>query len=96
MLKADEGGRSRALCRHPALGRGVSRGPAGQGIQDNSFLIEEAFNQEAGQVQHITNLRRQGQQWQFSFSQEWPVYSQTHQVSYSVPYNFGTVWALAK
>ena len=73
------------------LAGALAEDPPAKGIQDNSFLIEEAFNQEAGQVQHITNLRRQGQQWQFSFSQEWPVYSQTHQVSYSVPYNFGTV-----
>ena len=26
-------------------------------IQDNSFLIEEAYNQERGVVQHISNLR---------------------------------------
>jgi len=27
-------------------------------IEDNSFLIEEAYNQEAGVVQHISNLDR--------------------------------------
>ena len=27
-----------------------------KGIQDNSFLIEEAYNQESGVVQHILNL----------------------------------------
>jgi len=27
-------------------------------IADNSFLIEEAYNQEAGVVQHISNLVR--------------------------------------
>jgi hypothetical protein len=68
----------------------VAAEPLAKGIQDNSFLIEEAYNQEAGVVQHITNLRRQNGQWQFSFSQEWPVFSQTHQFSYSVPYNFGS------
>jgi hypothetical protein len=67
-----------------------------KGIQDNSFIIEEAYNQEAGVVQHITNLRRQGNQWQFSFTQEWPVHSQTHQLSYSVPYNFGSVNGLGE
>ena len=67
----------------------VAAEPLAKGIQDNSFLIEEAYNQEAGHVQHITNLRRQDGQWQFSFSQEWPIFSQTHQFSYSVPYNFG-------
>src|SRR6185295_351310 len=68
----------------------VAAEPLAKGIQDNSFLIEEAYNQEAGHVQHIVNLRRQGQQWQFSFSQEWPIFSQTHQFSYTVPYNFGS------
>src|SRR5262245_24781904 len=67
----------------------VAAEPLAKGIQDNSFLIEEAYNQEAGHVQHIINLRRQDGQWQFSFSQEWPIFSQTHQFSYSVPYNFG-------
>src|SRR5262245_1440816 len=68
--------------------------PLAKGIQDNSFLIEEAYNQEAGHVQHIINLRRQEGQWQFSFSQEWPIRSQTHQFSYTVPYNFGGGQAL--
>jgi hypothetical protein len=57
-----------------------------KGVQDNSFLIEEAYNQEAGVVQHITNLRRQGHDWGLNFTQEWPIRSQTHQFSYSVPY----------
>lgn len=56
------------------------------GVQDNSFLIEEAYNQEAGVVQHIANLRRQGHDWIFTFTQEWPLGSQTHQFSYTVPY----------
>jgi hypothetical protein len=40
------------------------------GIQDNSFLIEEAYNQEPGVVQHITTLRRQDRSWFYSFTQE--------------------------
>jgi hypothetical protein len=58
-------------------------------IEDNSFLIEEAYNQEAGVVQHIfaaaynNDSRRRG--WTFNFTQEWPVFSQDHQFSYSVP-----------
>ena len=35
------------------------------GLQDNSFLIEEAYNQEAGVVQHIMGLRRQNGAWSF-------------------------------
>ena len=58
-------------------------------IEDNSFLIEEAYNQEEGVVQHIFNGlytssgRRHG--WSFSFTQEWPVFSQDHQFSYTIP-----------
>lgn len=58
------------------------------GIQDNSFLIEEAYNQEAGVVQHISTLRAQGGDAFFNFTQEWPVFSQRHQFSYSVPYSW--------
>jgi len=62
-------------------------------IEDNSFLIEEAYNQEPGVVQHIfaaafnNDSRRRG--WTFNFTQEWPIFSQDHQFSYSVPsYHF--------
>jgi hypothetical protein len=45
------------------------------GIQDNSFLIEEAYNQEYGIVQHISNFTYvwQNRSWAYSFTQEWPV-----------------------
>ena len=56
------------------------------GLQDNSFLIEEAYNQEAGVVQHIMGLRRQNGAWSFAYTDEWPVRSQMHQFSYTVPY----------
>ena len=63
-------------------------------VQDNSFLVEEAYNQEPGVVQHILNFvqnftRSTGEdsnEWSFVFTQEWPVFSQTHQFSYSIPY----------
>jgi hypothetical protein len=55
-------------------------------ISDNSFLVEEAYNQEAGVVQHISNLRRaRDGSWLFTFTQEWPAPSQRHQLSYTVP-----------
>lgn len=61
------------------------------GIRDNSFLIEEAYNQEAGVVQHIFGglLANTGddREFNFTFVQEWPVFSQTHQFSYSLPAN---------
>ena len=56
-------------------------------LQDNSFLIEEAYNQEPGVVQHILNMRRQGRDWDLVFTQEWPLWSQEHQFSYSIPYS---------
>ncbi len=61
-------------------------------IQDNSFLVEEAYNQERGIVQNIFNAlgtvtRLDGsdnREWDYSFTQEWPVGSQTHQFSYTL------------
>ena len=55
-------------------------------IQDNSFLIEEAYNQERGVVQHISTFSRSGDgEWALSFTQEWPLVTQRHQLSYSIP-----------
>lgn len=56
-------------------------------IQDNSFLIEEAYNQESHVVQHIgTFMRgRTGRDWASSFTQEWPAMSQRHQLSFTIP-----------
>src|SRR3982751_3119723 len=66
--------------------------PPAKGIQDNSFLVEEAYNQEAGVVQHIFNAlyTRNGSDrgWDLAFTQEWPGFSQLHQLSYTVPYGF--------
>src|SRR5438445_13715185 len=44
-------------------------------IQDNSFLVEEAYNQEFGVVQHIQTLQRlwDSKDWVYTFTQEWPV-----------------------
>lgn len=54
-------------------------------IQDNSFLMEEAYNQEPAVVQHIsTFLRRvESHDWIYSFTQEWPVNGIRHQLSYT-------------
>lgn len=56
-------------------------------IQDNSFLIEEAYNQEPGVVQHISFFSRptRGGSWSYGFTQEWPVPSQRHQLSITIP-----------
>src|SRR5258708_2637285 len=64
----------------------LSTGP----LQDNSFLVEEAYNQEAGVVQNILNATydRKTHGWLLTFTQEWPVPDQTNQLSYAVPYTF--------
>ena len=55
-------------------------------IADNSFLVEEAYNQEFGVVQHISTFQRaKDASWTYSFTQEWPAPSQKHQLSYTVP-----------
>ncbi|HJQ21108.1 MAG TPA: hypothetical protein VJ867_12235 [Gemmatimonadaceae bacterium] len=56
-------------------------------IQDNSFLLEEAYNQEAGVVQHISNLffDRTVASWLYAFTDEWPVGGQRHQLSATIP-----------
>jgi DtxR family Mn-dependent transcriptional regulator len=69
--------------------RPASPPPAPFEITDNSFLVEEAFNQEPGIVQNIFNVRAAEGEWLSTFTQEWPVVSQTHQFSYTVA--FGSV-----
>jgi hypothetical protein len=55
-------------------------------ISDNSVLVEEAYNQEAGVVQHISNYRRgRDGDWLATFTQEWPVAGQADQLSYTLP-----------
>jgi len=55
-------------------------------ILDNSFLMEEAYNQEWGVVQHISLFTRErGRSWSYSFTQEWPFRSQRHQLSVTMP-----------
>jgi hypothetical protein len=59
------------------------------GIQDNSFLIEEAYNQNFGVVQHISSFARfwNSKDWVYTFTQEWPVPGDArHQLSYTLPY----------
>jgi len=56
-------------------------------IQDNSFLIEEAYNQEFGVVQHINTFMRlfNSKDWIYTFTQEWPLPADPrHQLSYTL------------
>jgi hypothetical protein len=52
-------------------------------IQDNSFILEEAYSQEPGVIQHISAFSRAvgTGAWAYSFTEEWPVLGQTHQAS---------------
>jgi hypothetical protein len=57
-------------------------------ILDNSFLVEEAYNQEAGIFQNIFGVvRAEGGQWAASFTQEWPAPSLRHQLSYTLVFD---------
>ncbi len=56
-------------------------------ITDNSFLVEEAFNQEPGIFQNIFGIYRPGDgSWVSAFTQEWPLGVQAHQLSYTVAF----------
>lgn len=59
-------------------------------IEDNSYLIEEAYNQEERVVQHIFNgyYLAAGRGILYTFTQEWPLGGQTHQLSYTLAYQF--------
>jgi len=57
-------------------------------LEDNSFFIEEAYNQEEGVVQHISGFlytTTPKRQLAYSFTQEWPLAGELHQISYTLP-----------
>ena len=69
------------------MGQQTAAIAAEPGIQDNSFLVEEAYNQEFGVVQHISSFTRfwDSKDWNYSFTQEWPVPgNERHQLSYTL------------
>jgi hypothetical protein len=71
----------------PTFGQGQSTVKEEPQIQDNSFLVEEAYNQERGIVQHISTFSRMwnSRDWGYSFTQEWPAPGNwRHQLSYTV------------
>jgi DtxR family Mn-dependent transcriptional regulator len=75
--------------QNPATGPTAAPGASSRPfeITDNSFLVEEAFNQEAGIFQNIFGLYRPGDgSWLSGFTQEWPVRIQAHQFSYTVAF----------
>ena len=63
-------------------------------IRDNAFLVEEAFNQEPGQVQHIFNWtnywdrtpRGRTRDFTWNYTMELPLGSQAHQFSFTTQF----------
>ena len=60
-----------------------------EAIEDNSFLIEEAYNQEDNVIQHISAgyYSRDAKDFLYTFTEEWPFFSQKHQLSFTFAYN---------
>ena len=60
---------------------------AGEIVKDNSFLIEEAYNQEAGVVQFIFGHQylQPSHNTTTTFTNELPVGGESHQFSYVIP-----------
>jgi hypothetical protein len=56
-------------------------------IEDNSMFIEEAFNQEAGIIQHISNLIIDDGNVIYAYTQEIPLADVKHQLSFGISYN---------
>lgn len=77
------------LCAALVAQDSSSRAPKQPGIQDNSFLVEEAYNQNFGVVQHISSFTRfwNSKDWVYTFTQEWPVPGdERHQLSYTLAF----------
>ncbi len=72
----------------PALAQSPPPAPAAAPfeITDNSFLVEEAFNQQAGEFQNIFTVRADEDIWLSAFTQEWPLFSHAHQISYTLTF----------
>jgi hypothetical protein len=87
LAAGDESAQATGVATGPAASDAPPANPYGDDpIEDNSFLLEEAYNQEDAVIQHIGVFTRgtEGKGWAFSFTQEWPVPVQRHQLSYTV------------
>jgi hypothetical protein len=72
--RAQESQKAAALASKPAA------------IQDDSFLVEEAYNQEDGVIQHISFFQRlaTSRDWVYTQTDEWPLRSYKHQLSFTL------------
>ena len=57
---------------------------AAQALEDNSFLVEEAYNQPSREVQHIFTAEVHHGAQVYGFGQEWPLGGMRHQLSYTL------------
>lgn len=80
-----------ALCAAVMVGSAPARAQEGPlpvaRIRDNLFLLEEAYNQEPGVIQHIQlfQLDPKTRDWSYSFTDEWPVPDDLNQLSFTLP-----------
>jgi hypothetical protein len=75
------------LCLTALLAASPANAQASPPIQDNSFFIEEAYNQERGVVQTIQTYTRVAGtgDWAYTLTQEWPVPDVKNQLSFTIP-----------
>jgi hypothetical protein len=67
------------------VSRGQSASPS-HPVRENSFLLEEAFNQAKGVVQHLNSVSGGGRGGvRYTFAEEWPIGGMRHQLAYTVP-----------
>jgi hypothetical protein len=79
--------RAAALAVAASLCTGATVATAQEPIQDNSFLLQEAYNQPPGVVQHVLTAERDPNgETLFVFGQEWPLAGVRHQVAFAVPF----------
>jgi hypothetical protein len=65
-------------------------------IQDNSFLVEEAYNQEDGVIQHISFVQPLSTgDWVYTQTDEWPLRSLKHQLSLTFGLNRAAAYRLS-
>lgn len=63
-------------------------------IQDNSFLVEEAYNQEDGVIQHISFVEPLSTgDWVYTQTDEWPLGSLKHQISLTLAFDHAAAYS---
>lgn len=59
-------------------------------LQSNNLLVETPYTQERGEAQHtFTFGRTRHENWASTFTQEWPLLSEKHQLTFSLPMQIG-------